>query len=322
VECIENMVKNIYECCNIPFRLSIESLGVYETLEYDDSDQIVSKSIKFNGTECCLKTKAAFGSTLNLLAYSLENKLKDILIHKESIVTSLLEGKNIEKDIISAVWPALLDKFYLIDIYIESKLYDAYLYIKELYHDSDIEVILINDKLLLIAEVKEIYEHIIGIKDALLNNFTSRYYISYCQIENYEALKKSFEECEYKLMLANKYKVSESVINEKKLILEGIIDSVSEEKKEKIYHIFNEGFSKLDNEMIRTIEVFFRCGLNLSDAAKALYIHRNTLIYRLDKIEKYTAYDIRNFNTAVLFKVVFFIWKEKNNIIFENSLKR
>ena len=322
MECIENMVKNIYECCNIPFRLSIESLGVYETLEYDDSDQIVSKSIKFNGTECCLKTKAAFGSTLNLLAYSLENKLKDILIHKESIVTSLLEGKNIEKDIISAVWPPLLDKFYLIDIYIESKLYDAYLYIKELYHDSDIEVILINDKLLLIAEVKEIYEHIIGIKDALLNNFTSRYYISYCQIENYEALKKSFEECEYKLMLANKYKVSESVINEKKLILEGIIDSVSEEKKEKIYHIFNEGFSKLDNEMIRTIEVFFRCGLNLSDAAKELYIHRNTLIYRLDKIEKYTAYDIRNFNSAVLFKVVFFIWKEKNNIIFENSLKR
>ena len=322
MECIENMVKNIYECCNIPFRLSIESLGVYETLEYDDSDQIVSKSIKFNGTECCLKTKAAFASTLNLLAYSLENKLKDILIHKESIVTSLLAEKNIEKDIISAVWPALLDKFYLIDIYIESKLYDAYLYIKELYHDSDIEVILINDKLLLIAEVKEIYEHIIGIKDALLNNFTSRYYISYCQIENYEALKKSFEECEYKLMLANKYKVSESVINEKKLILEGIIDSVSEEKKEKIYHIFNEGFSKLDNEMIRTIEVFFRCGLNLSDAAKELYIHRNTLIYRLDKIEKYTAYDIRNFNSAVLFKVVFFIWKEKNNIIFENSLKR
>ena len=90
MECIENMVKNIYECCNIPFRLSIESLGVYETLEYDDSDQIVSKSIKFNGTECCLKTKAAFGSTLKLLAYTLENKLKDILIHKESIVTSLL----------------------------------------------------------------------------------------------------------------------------------------------------------------------------------------------------------------------------------------
>lgn len=312
MECIENMVKDIYECCKIPFQLSIESLGAYETSEYDDSDQIISKNIKFNGTKCCLKTKAAFGNTLNLLAYSLENKLKDILIHKESIITSLLAGKNIEKDVILAVWPTLLGRFYLIDIYIESKSYDAYLYIKELYDDSDVEVILSNDKLLLIAKVKEIYDHIIGIKDALLNNFTGRYYISYCQVENYKGLKKSFEECEYRLMLANKYKVSESIIDEKKMILEGIIDSVSEEKKEKIYKLFNEGFSKLDNEMIRTIEVFFSCGLNLSDAAKELYIHRNTLIYRLDKIEKYTAYDIRNFNNAVLFKVVFFIWKEKN----------
>ena len=312
MECIENMVKDIYECCKIPFQLSIESLGAYETLEYDDSDQIISKNIKFNGTKCCLKTKAAFGNTLNLLAYSLENKLKDILIHKESIITSLLAGKNIEKDVILAVWPNLLGRFYLIDIYIESKSYDAYLYIKELYDDSDVEVILSNDKLLLIAKVNDIYDHIIGIKDALLNNFTGRYYISYCHVENYEGLKESFEECEYRLMLANKYKVSESIIDEKKMILEGIIDSVSEEKKENIYQLFNEGFSKLDNEMIRTIEVFFRCGLNLSDAAKELYIHRNTLIYRLDKIEKYTAYDIRNFNNAVLFKVVFFIWKEKN----------
>ena len=312
MECIENIVKDIYECCKIPFQVSIESLGVYETLEYDDSDNIISKNIKFNGTKCCLKTKVAFGNTLNLLAYSLENKLKDILIHKESIITSLLKGRKIEKDIILAVWPTLLDRFYLIDIYIESKLYDAYGYIKELYDDSEVEVILSNDKLLLIAKVKEICDHITGIKDALLNNFTGRYYISYCQVENYEGLKKSFEECEYRLMLANKYKISESIIDEKKMILEGIIDSVSEEEKKRIYQLFNDGFSKLDNEMIRTIEVFFRCGLNLSDAAKKLYIHRNTLIYRLDKIEKYTGYDIRNFNNAVLFKVVFFIWKEKN----------
>ena len=65
--------------------------------------------------------------------------------------------------------------------------------------------------------------------------------------------------------------------------------------------------------MIRTIEIYFKCGLNLSDAAKELYIHRNTLIYRLDKIQKCTSYDIREFNNAVLFKIVFFIWKQQNN---------
>ena len=51
---------------------------------------------------------------------------------------------------------------------------------------------------------------------------------------------------------------------------------------------FNEGFSKFDNDMIKTIDVFFELNLNLSEAAKSLYVHRNTLIYRLDKIEKYS----------------------------------
>ena len=158
---------------------------------------------------------------------------------------------------------------------------------------------------------KEVYE--MAKKIIKLNNLENKFKIIN---ENILNLEKIYEKNSFDAIVTNPPYKKENTgitnIDEKKLILEGIIDSVSEEKKEKIYHIFNEGFSKLDNEMIRTIEVFFRCGLNLSDAAKELYIHRNTLIYRLDKIEKYTAYDIRNFNNAVLFKVVFFIWKEKN----------
>ena len=95
-------------------------------------------------------------------------------------------------------------------------------------------------------------------------------------------------------------------------MFELIIDSVSEKNKVNIYNNFNNGFSKLDSEMIRTIDVFLKCGLNLSDAARELYIHRNTLIYRLDKIQKYTTYDIREFYSAVLFKIVFFLWKQIN----------
>ena len=312
MECIEKVVEDIYQCCKIPFHLSIENLGEYKTIEYDSKDEIISKIIMLNEAKCCLKTKAAFGNTLNLLAYSLENKLKEVLVHKESIIRSLLAEKNIEKELISAIWPNLLDKFYLIDIYMEDNYYDAYMFIKELYKDSDVEVILNNNNILLIGDLKEVYDHVIGIKDALLSNFLDKYYISYCLVENYETLKNNYDKCEYKLMLANKYKINESIIDEKKLILEEVIDSVPEEMKERVFNSFNEGFSKLDNEMIRTIEVFFRCGLNLSDAAKELYIHRNTLIYRLDKIQKYTCYDIRDFNNAVLFKVVFFIWKEKS----------
>ena len=96
-----------------------------------------------------------------------------------------------------------------------------------------------------------------------------------------------------------------SLLNEKKIILERLIDSISEDMKSKIADDFNSKIAKLDNEMIRTIEVFFECGLNLSESAKALYIHRNTLIYRLDKIQKVTSYDIREFNNAMIFKIIF-----------------
>ena len=69
--------------------------------------------------------------------------------------------------------------------------------------------------------------------------------------------------------------------------------------------------------MIRTIEVFFNCGLNLSESAKELYIHRNTLIYRLDKIQKMTSYDIREFNNAMIFKIILVYMGKKNNLIVE-----
>ena len=87
--------------------------------------------------------------------------------------------------------------------------------------------------------------------------------------------------------------------------------------KNKIVNDFKSKIAKLDNEMIRTIEVFFKCGLNLSESAKELYIHRNTLIYRLDKIQKVTSYDIREFNNAMIFKIIFLYIGRKNNLTVE-----
>ena len=92
---------------------------------------------------------------------------------------------------------------------------------------------------------------------------------------------------------------------------------ISEDMKNKIVNDFNSKISKLDSEMIRTIEVFFNCGLNLSESAKELYIHRNTLIYRLDKIQKVTSYDIREFNNAMIFKIIFLYIGRKNNLTVE-----
>lgn len=57
-----------------------------------------------------------------------------------------------------------------------------------------------------------------------------------------------------------------------------------------------------DEELISTSKVFFDNNLNISLASKVGFMHRNTLVYRLDKIKKIIGLDIRNFNEAVVFQ--------------------
>lgn len=73
------------------------------------------------------------------------------------------------------------------------------------------------------------------------------------------------------------------------------------------YHglLFNRRTARLFNdEMLATIGMFFRKDLNLSDTARQLYIHRNTLVYRLDKVQRQTGLDLRRFEDAVTFKIL------------------
>ena len=61
--------------------------------------------------------------------------------------------------------------------------------------------------------------------------------------------------------------------------------------------------NEMDEEIIHTIHVFLESGLNIAECARNLFLHRNTLIYRLDKIQKLTGLDIRKFDDAMTCKV-------------------
>lgn len=64
-----------------------------------------------------------------------------------------------------------------------------------------------------------------------------------------------------------------------------------------------------DSELMTAADAFIRHSLNISEASRSLYVHRNTLIYRLDKIEKLTGLNIRSFNDAMAFRVACIIYK-------------
>ena len=71
---------------------------------------------------------------------------------------------------------------------------------------------------------------------------------------------------------------------------------------------------ELDEETLATINHLFDNNLNISETARQLFIHRNTLVYRLERIEKKLGLDIRTFEDAMLFKIAMMVRTHRNAI--------
>ena len=68
------------------------------------------------------------------------------------------------------------------------------------------------------------------------------------------------------------------------------------------------GFSlELDDEALTTINKFFENNLNVSETSRQLFVHRNTLVYRIEKIQKGTGLDLRSFDDALTFKIALMV---------------
>ncbi len=77
-----------------------------------------------------------------------------------------------------------------------------------------------------------------------------------------------------------------------------------------IEEIFSgKSLDEFDEETITTINKFFENSLNVSETSRQLYIHRNTLVYRLDKLQKTTGLDLRVFEDAITFKIALMVVK-------------
>ncbi|MCR5716142.1 MAG: helix-turn-helix domain-containing protein [Lachnospiraceae bacterium] len=77
-----------------------------------------------------------------------------------------------------------------------------------------------------------------------------------------------------------------------------------------IKEIFNgKNPDDFDEETLSTINKFFENSLNVSETSRQLFIHRNTLVYRLDKLQKSTGLDLRVFEDAITFKIALMVVK-------------
>lgn len=119
-------------------------------------------------------------------------------------------------------------------------------------------------------------------------------------------LLTSFRNAGKALDIGMKYHDRDSVFRYSGQAFERILESIPKEKLEEIRKDYRNAESPwhLSDETLETVRVFFRNDLNLTAASRQLFIHRNTMNYRLDKIKRDTGLDLRSFEDAVIFKIL------------------
>ena len=126
-----------------------------------------------------------------------------------------------------------------------------------------------------------------------------------------DQINEAFDEARQAINIGRVYHATGNVFFFNRLLLERFLSDLPADASGRYSSmIFNRQTAKLFNdEMLHTIEMFFAKDLNLSDTARQLYIHRNTLVYRLDKVQRAIGLDLRSFDDAVTFKMMMLLGK-------------
>ncbi len=122
-------------------------------------------------------------------------------------------------------------------------------------------------------------------------------------------LARSFKEAQTALEIGKVFEKEKNIVSYKNLGIGRLIYQLPTTLCEMfLSEVFKQGsIDSLDQETLLTISKFFENNLNVSETARKLFVHRNTLVYRLEKIKKLTGLDIREFDNAIIFKVALMV---------------
>jgi carbohydrate diacid regulator len=124
-------------------------------------------------------------------------------------------------------------------------------------------------------------------------------------------LAKSFKEAQVALEVGKVFDTEKTIVCYDNLGIARLIYQLPTTLCEMfLKEVFKKGsIESLDQETLFTIQRFFENNLNVSETSRKLFVHRNTLVYRLEKIKKLTGLDLRQFDHAIVFKVALMVKK-------------
>ena len=129
--------------------------------------------------------------------------------------------------------------------------------------------------------------------------------------ETLKDLSASFRESQVAIEVGKVFDTKRNIINYENLGIGRLIYQLPTTLCEMfLQEVFKKGsLESLDRETLMTIQAFFENNLNVSETSRKLFVHRNTLVYRLEKIRKLTGLDLREFEHAITFKVALMVKK-------------
>ena len=124
-------------------------------------------------------------------------------------------------------------------------------------------------------------------------------------------LANAYKEAQTAIEVGKVFDTEKSIINYKNLGIGRLIYQLPTTLCEMfLSEVFEmNSIEALDQETLFTINKFFENNLNVSETSRKLFVHRNTLVYRLEKIKKQTGLDLREFDHAIVFKVALMVRK-------------
>lgn len=131
--------------------------------------------------------------------------------------------------------------------------------------------------------------------------FRMAYSIPFQSLKNF---KQSYKECEITLKISESEK---DFVSFEQIEAKALIYQVDQGLADRFSHRVLKNF---DDNKAKTLESFFHHNLNIQKTADNLYVHRNTLIYRLNKITEETGYDPRSFKDALILQVALWIFQK------------
>ncbi|BAK99339.1 hypothetical protein OBV_21410 [Oscillibacter valericigenes Sjm18-20] len=162
------------------------------------------------------------------------------------------------------------------------------------------------------AGIRELNKIASSIEEALRVNSESTVVVGIGTVATHlRDLAKSYKEAQIAIEVGKVFDTEKYVINYENLGIGRLIYQLPTTLCEMfLQEVFKKNpIDALDKETLFTIHKFFENNLNVSETARKLFVHRNTLVYRLEKIKKLTGLDLREFDDVITFKVALMVKK-------------